>query len=89
MIFKSTIRVRGYDFKYNYCNNEDRFYECQGKVLIALSDVCHNTSLTSQTEVPEPGLWIAAQILADDLASEGYETEVNYAKKGWVEVNIL
>jgi len=83
MIGKSTIRVRGYDFKYNYCNNADRFYECQG-------DVCYNKSPDGYlAHAPEPGLWIAAQILADDLASEGYETEVNYAKKGWVEVNIL
>ena len=83
MIGKSTIRVRGYDFKYNYCNNADRFYECQG-------DICYNTSPDGYlAEVPEPGLWIAAQILADDLTSEGYETEINYSKKGWVEVNIL
>ena len=67
--------IDGYTFKYN---EEHKFYECRG-------DVCYDDE---HDEVPEEGLWMAAEALEQKLKNQGIDAEVEYSEKGWVEVCI-
>ena len=67
--------IDGYTFEYN---EEHKFYECKG-------DVCYDDE---HDEVPEEGLWIAAEALEQKLKNQGIDAEVEYSEKGWVEVCI-
>jgi len=62
--------IDGYRFKFN---TDCEMYECRGRV-------CHDDE---HDEVPEAGLWIAANKLAARL---GEEWEATYSEKGWCEV---
>ena len=67
--------INGYTFQFNEgCN----FYECRGDVMY---DDEHD-------EMPEPGLWAAAQILSEKLNGLGFSTTPEHSEKGWVEVTI-
>jgi hypothetical protein len=67
--------VYGYEFE--KLEDEDVF-ECRG-------EVCYDDE---HDQIPEQGLWIAAQELVNQLIQEGYEYAVReHSEKGWVEVN--
>jgi len=71
---EDSIRIDGYYFE-NITDNE--MYECRGEVHY---DDEHD-------ETPEPGLWSAANELAERLRKEGFkDTYPTYSEKGWVEV---
>ncbi len=67
--------IDGYTFEYN---EEHKFYQCRG-------DVCYDDE---HDEVPEEGLWMAAEALEQKLKNQGIDAEVEYSEKGWVEVCI-
>lgn len=73
---KKEYTVNGYTFELN----EHGQYECKGVI-------CHDDE---HDETPEPGLWMAAHKLAEQLTDEDEveSTEVNHSEKGWVEVEI-
>ena len=69
-----TRTVNGYTFKYSKDNN---FYECRG-------EVCYDDE---HDEIPEEGLWKAAEQLAEELSKEGHSCAYpEHSEKGWVEV---
>jgi porphobilinogen deaminase len=67
--------IDGYTFEYD---SKHKHYECRG-------DVCYDDE---HDEVPEKGLWIAAEALEQKLKNQGIDAEVEYSEKGWVEVYI-
>ena len=68
MELEYSYKVGGYLFKLN-----EGMYECRG-------EVCYDDE---HDETPEPGLWIAANKLADRL---GERWQAQHSEKGWCEV---
>ena len=62
--------INGYSFKFD---TDNEMYECRG-------DICYDDE---HDETPEPGLWIAANKLADRL---GERWQAEHSEKGWCEV---
>jgi dsDNA-binding SOS-regulon protein len=73
---KNKERIEGYDFEYD---TENKLYQCRGRV-------CYDEE---HDEVPEYGLWMAAEALEQKLKNQGIDAEANHSEKGWVEVNII
>jgi hypothetical protein len=75
----SNATINGYDFEWVYNDEDDCRYECRGDVMY---DDEHD-------EMPEPGLWRAAEKLANGIRSDGYAAEPSHSEKGWVEVQVF
>jgi len=73
---ENTITIDGYTFDYD---SQNKMYECKGAICF---DDEHD-------EVPEEGLWKAAQVLMNRLINQGMDAEVEHSEKGWVEVNLI
>ena len=67
-------KVNGYIFELV----DGEFYQCRG-------DVCYDDE---HDEVPEDGLWTAANLLRERLNYRGVNCDVEHSEKGWVEVVI-
>ena len=70
---KDYRKVLGWTFEWR---EEHSQYQCRGEVMY---DDEHD-------EMPDPSLWFAAKVLADDLKKEGIDAEPEWSEKGWVEV---
>jgi len=72
---KTSYTVNGYHFKWN---DNAGFYECRGSIHYD-----HEGD-----EIPEPGLWKAANELANKLSYSNYRSEwsAEHSEKGWCEV---
>jgi len=72
------ITIGYYDFEFVSNDDDDNFYQCRGEVMY---DDEHD-------QIPEPGLWKAAQRLVEILKADGHKAIRNHSEKGWVEVCI-
>ena len=75
-----TISVGHYDFELvKDDEGNDIYYQCRGEVMY---DDEHD-------QIPEPGLWKTAQIVVEQLKTDGHKATRGHSEKGWVEVYII